>query len=232
MPTFPPGIDLAAEDRTSRHLLYPVTVLYSLYFVVLTAFAFRTSHGGRAVAFATFGFAAWTLVEYLVHRHVLHGVFPRGTNPVSRSLHYMFDGSHANHHARPWDGRHINGHLDTLYAAAVAIPLSLLAPSSTISMLVAAIFIGYVVEEWTHHALHYWNFKWSYFQYARGRHLYHHSRHGVGIAFGVTSGFWDVAYGTRIPARARAILPSRSLFPRLDGRKGTSQPADLAVHEA
>jgi Fatty acid hydroxylase superfamily len=232
LPSFPQGIDLSAEDRRSRHLLYPVTVLYPLYLIVLLTHAVRSAQVARALGFAVLGLASWPLLEYLVHRHVLHGIFPKGRSLFSQGLHYMFDGSHANHHARPWDGRHINGHLDTLYAAVVAVPLSLLAPGSTVSVWVAAVFTCYVVEEWAHHAFHFWNFKWGYFQYARGRHLYHHSRHGVGIAYGVTSGLWDAAYGTRIPARQRGLLPA---WPPTKGPLADKAPpraADLSAHEA
>jgi sterol desaturase/sphingolipid hydroxylase (fatty acid hydroxylase superfamily) len=206
-PSFPPGIDLVAEDRRSRRLLYPVTVIYLAYFLFLATLGVRASLGLRAFGFGLLGVAGWTLVEYLVHRYVLHGVFPKGRGLVSFCLHYMFDGSHANHHARPWDGRHINGHLDTLYAAVVFVPMSLLAPSFSASMFVAAVFLCYVAEEWTHHALHFWNFKWPYFQYIRGRHLYHHSRHGAGLGYGITSAFWDTCYGTMIPNREQRRPP-------------------------
>jgi dihydroceramide fatty acyl 2-hydroxylase len=232
LPRFPPGIDLPAEDRRSRHRLYPVTVLYPLYLTVLLALAVRSDHGARALGFTALGLAAWTLLEYQVHRHILHAAFPKGRSLLSQCLHYMFDGSHANHHARPWDGRHINGHLDTLYVAVLAMPLSLLAPSFTASIFVAAVFTCYVVEEWAHHAFHFWNFKWKYFQYARGRHLYHHSRHGVGIAYGVTSGIWDVAYGTRIPARERSLLPHWPTSKGPIADKAPPRSADLSAHEA
>jgi hypothetical protein len=206
-PRFPQGINLAAEDRKSRHLLYPVTFLYPAYFVLLLTLAVRSSHTVRALWFVGLGAVGWTFVEYLVHRYVLHGVFPERKGLVSRCLHYMFDGSHANHHARPWDGKHINGHLDTLYVAAVFMPLSLLAPTASASIWVATIFLCYTMEEWAHHAMHFWNFEWAYFRYARGRHLYHHSRHGVGLAYGITTALWDAAFGTTIPARQRILLP-------------------------
>ncbi len=230
-PRFPQGIDLAAEDRKSRRLLYPVTVIYSVYFLFMLALAVRSSHLFRALAFVVLGIAGWTLVEYLVHRHVLHGVFPKGSGLLSRGLHYMFDGSHANHHSRPWDGRHINGHLDTLYAAAVFMPLSLLAPSASASVWVATIFVCYTIEEWVHHALHFWNFEWKYFRYSRGRHLYHHSRHGVGIAYGITSAIWDAAFGTTIPARERSLLPPLGA-PAERPAVMPSRSADLSAHGA
>jgi cyclopropane-fatty-acyl-phospholipid synthase len=182
--------------------------------------AYRSSNLQRGLRFAALGVASWTLAEYLVHRYVLHGVFPRGPGFLRSSLHHLFDASHADHHARPWDGMHINGHIDTLFAAAVMAPFSLLAPPYTASVWVATLLVCYAAEEWLHHAMHFWNLRWTYFQYIRRRHLYHHSRHGVGTAYGITSGIWDMALRTRIPARAR-----RMLLPRLRPRPDTGVDA-------
>jgi cyclopropane-fatty-acyl-phospholipid synthase len=205
-PSFPRGIDLPAEDRRARGRLYPVTVLYFAFLFTLLGLAFRSSNGLRSLGFAALGFAVWTLVEYLSHRYVMHRVFPKGPGLRSRVLHYLFDASHADHHARPWDGLYINGHLDTLLMSGVAIPLSFLASPHTASVAVAVLFACYAAEEWVHHALHFWNLDWGYFQYLRRRHLYHHSRHGVGMAYGITSGVWDAVFGTRIPESERQRL--------------------------
>jgi sterol desaturase/sphingolipid hydroxylase (fatty acid hydroxylase superfamily) len=208
-PTFPRGVDLEVEDRKARRRLYPVTVVYACGLLSPMTFAYRSEHLARALAFAALGVACWPLAEYLAHRYVLHGVFPKGPGLLRRSLHFLFDASHADHHARPWDGNYINGHLDTLLVAAVLVPLSLLAPPYTASAWVAAFFACYAAEEWIHHATHFWNFRWRYFQYIRRRHLYHHSRHGVGVAYGITSGFWDDVLGTAIPERDRRRLDPR-----------------------
>ena len=55
------------------------------------------------------GAALWTLVEYFAHRKVLHQRFPDGPGLFQRWLHRTFDNLHTEHHARPWDGNHING---------------------------------------------------------------------------------------------------------------------------
>lgn len=219
-PSIPQGIDIAFEAARSRGRMYPVTLLYSTYLLVLLALAWRASLLGRALVFLAGGLLAWTFMEYFVHRWILHVAFPNQGGLWRRTLHKLFDASHADHHARPFDGYHINGHLDTVWVAIVAFPLSWLAPPFTASMVVAGIFTGYVAEEWAHHAMHFDNFGWSYFQYVRRRHLYHHSRHGAlggGRAYGITSDFWDKVFGTRIPAPERDRLmaglftgPSRS----------------------
>ena len=213
-PVFPQGIDLTAEDRKARRRLYPVTVVYPVYMGVLLVLAVRSPHALVALGFVALGVLAWIPVEYLVHRYVLHGVFPKGRGPISRTLHILFDASHADHHARPWDGMYINGHLDTLFVAVFVFPLSFLAPFYTAPLAVATLFFCFVLEEWTHHAMHFWNLKPSYFQYIRRRHLFHHSRHGVGLAYGITTGIWDVLAGTRVPPEQRQTL---SPWSRLEG---------------
>lgn len=205
-PSYPSGIDLAAEDRKARWRLYPVTLVYSTCLVTLLWFARRAATTLRVLVFSALGVALWTFVEYTSHRYLMHRPFPRGGTLWSRTLHYLFDALHADHHARPWDGLYINGHVDTLLVSGVVLPLSLLAPPYTLSVTVVVFFVCYALEEWVHHGLHFWNLDLGYFQYLRRRHLFHHSRHGLGVAFGITSGIWDGVFGTRIPAAERQRL--------------------------
>jgi sterol desaturase/sphingolipid hydroxylase (fatty acid hydroxylase superfamily) len=210
VPVFPSGVDLELEAARSRRRMYPVTLIYSAYLVAVLAGAWRASLVTRALACSAAGLVLWTVTEYAVHRFVLHVAFPAGGRWPTRVLHRLFDASHADHHAQPWDGYHINGHLDTLLVAGWLVPLSFLAPAYTASVAVAALFAGYVAEEWAHHAMHYQNHPWRYFQYVRRRHLYHHSRHGTGTAYGITSDFWDRVFRTRIPSPHRErLLPAR-----------------------
>jgi sterol desaturase/sphingolipid hydroxylase (fatty acid hydroxylase superfamily) len=80
--------------------------------------------------------------------------------------------------------------------------LSSLAPVHTLAMFVVGLVQSYVVEEWVHHSVHFYNFNSRYFRYIRRMHLFHHSRWGAQGAFGLTSDLWDVVYGTR-PTRER-----------------------------
>jgi len=68
----------------ARHRLYPLTVFYTLYAMVVLAIAFSTTHPWTAVAFFSAGCVTWTLVEYLFHRYVLHGRFPPGKGVIRR----------------------------------------------------------------------------------------------------------------------------------------------------
>src|SRR6266702_1297318 len=54
--------------------------------------------GERAVALALAGLAAWTLLEYVLHRFVFHADF--GPSELGRDLHYLI---HGVHHDYPHD---------------------------------------------------------------------------------------------------------------------------------
>ena len=57
--------------------------------------------------------------------------------------------------------------------------------------------------------MHFCHFRDRYFRYIKGHHLYHHSPKGTDVAYGLTNGFWDIVYGTRIPVAIRHALYER-----------------------
>jgi cyclopropane-fatty-acyl-phospholipid synthase len=159
---------------------------------------------------------AWTLTEYLVHRFVLHGTFPRREGRLGLWLHERFDRMHADHHQRPWDGMHVNGRFETIpFAVALAVP-SFFGPFPAAPAFVAALLQCYVVEEWVHYAVHFHHGGGPYFRYIRRHHLYHHGVRGKQEAFGLTSHLWDVPFGTGAGSSAGG---------RLDGSASPPQAA-------
>lgn len=200
------------EARKARRRFYPSTVFYLAYALGVLALAVRRGPRPLAAAFFAAGLVAWTLLEYVAHRWVLHGRFADGPGPVQHFLHTRLDHLHWDHHARPWDGEHISGRIqDTLPFALVFVLPSFLAPLPTLPTLVAGLLAGYVAEEWVHHSVHYCRFRNPYFRYIRAHHLYHHSPRGEEMAYGLTSGLWDVAFQTRIPGKTRRALYRRRL---------------------
>ncbi len=196
----PPGaLRWALEGRKSRRRLYPPTIVYTAYSLMVLTLALRRPTRWIALVSFTGGVIAWTLLEYFVHRYVLHGRFPSGPSFYRRFTHRYFDHLHWEHHARPWDGDHISGTLnDTLRFSAVFVALAALSPLHTGPVFVAGLLQAYVVEEWIHHSVHFYNFKNRYFRYIKRHHLFHHSPKGTEMGFGLSSGFWDVVWGTRI----------------------------------
>ena len=209
----PDGVVLADEARTARRRFYPVTILFTAYSTTVLALAF-VLHPGHALAYLALGVTAWTLLEYLVHRFILHGRFPDGPGFFKHRVHTFFDTMHADHHQRPWDGMYINGHLDSVPFAALLVAVSfLLTPYYKAPVLVAGLLQCYVLEEWIHYSVHFCRFRSRYFQYIRFHHWFHHSPHGSTQGFGLTSGLWDRISGTRLPPR-RSGSPQREADPQ------------------
>jgi|SRR5579862_7524554 sterol desaturase/sphingolipid hydroxylase (fatty acid hydroxylase superfamily) len=210
-PGFPQGVELREEARKARHRLYPVSAVYTAYSLAVVVAALASHASWRTVlTFYLLGGVSWTWVEYMAHRHVLHGAFPDGGG-LRRLLHRAFDHLHWEHHARPWDGNHINGTLkDTLPVVLVLGSLSFLAPLPTLPVLVAGLIQFYILEEWVHHSVHFCHFDSRYFIYIRKHHLFHHSMRGSEVAYGLTSGLWDAVLETRIPGADRKALYSEA----------------------
>lgn len=206
-------IDLRGEARKARRRLYPVSILYSTYALTVLALAVRSYGLLVPLGYFLAGVAVWTFIEYLAHRFVLHRRFPDGPGILTRWMHRTFDNLHTEHHARPWDGNHINGTIgDTLLYMAFFAALSFLAPLHTAPVFWAGVMQSYVVEEWVHQSVHYlflYGFKGPYWRYINRHHCYHHSPQGSELAFGLTNGFWDIAFGTRIPMKDRRLLYGR-----------------------
>lgn len=195
------------QASLARHRLYPLTVFYSLYALIVVLIASRSARLWATVAFFSAGCATWTLVEYLFHRYVLHGRFPPGKGLIRRFLHERLDPLHWDHHARPFDGHHISGELkDILPLFFVAAPVSLLFPVYTAPVLLAGVVQSYVGEEWLHYALHFSNSRFPLFRRVKKYHLYHHSPRGIDKGYGITTPFWDVIFDTRFPQRVRRSL--------------------------
>lgn len=203
------------QARISRHRLYPTTAFYGAYSVLMLWLATRTAHPFIAFGFYLAGFPVWTFVEYLSHRYILHGRFKQSQKwwkkHISSFANKRLDPLHWEHHARPFDGLHISGSLrDLLPLFAVAAPLSfLIFPIYTAPMMLASVTLGYVLEEWIHHAVHYYNFRSPYFRYIKKHHVYHHTSQGMNLGFGTTSAMWDMVFGTRFPEAARQRLYGR-----------------------
>ncbi len=193
----PDGVVLADQARIARTRFYPVTILFTAYALPLLCIALYR-RPLTALVYLAGGAAFWTLLEYLVHRFVLHGRFADGPGYLKHKMHTFFDTMHGDHHLRPWDGMHINGYLDAIPFAVLLAALSFFAPYYTWPVFIAAVLQGYVVEEWVHYAVHFHRFRSPYWIYIRRHHWHHHRRGYSSQAFGLTSGIWDEIAGTPI----------------------------------
>ena len=129
------------------------------------------------------GLAAWTAIEYAIHRFVLHGMQP-------------FRRWHTEHHERPTAlicAPTIVSAL--LIATLVFLPAWISAGIWRASALTLGVLIGYLAYAITHHATHHWPIAPGDWLYpALVRHLGHHYHDD--LHFGIVTGLWDRIFGT------------------------------------
>ena len=197
------------EARKSRKSLYQTTTFYGIYGTIILYFSMRSAHPFIGLPFYIVGLWSYTFIEYIAHRWMFHHQF-KNTPGIEGYLYRIFDTIHNGHHANPLDGDHISGRLkDLLPLFIVAAPLSFIAPIYTLPLMLAGNVQGYVITEWIHHSMHFYNFRDPYFRYARRHHFYHHSPKGIKLGFGVTNGFWDIIFDTRYSKEIRWALHYR-----------------------
>lgn len=97
------------QATLTRRRLYPLTVFYTLYGIVVLRIAFSTTHPWIAVTFFFAGCVVWILTEYLFYRFVQHGRFPTDEGIIRGSLHGRMNPLHWEHQRRPFDAKHIGG---------------------------------------------------------------------------------------------------------------------------
>src|SRR5260370_16189978 len=133
------------QSRIARRRLYPLTVFYTTYSLIVTLLGLRSGHPWIGLVFYLAGIPVWSLVEYLFHRYVLHGRFPPGEGLIRRFLHKRLDPLHWEHHERHFAGWHISGELKVIFPLIfVAVPLGFLFPKYTLPAHLTGIFRSYV----------------------------------------------------------------------------------------
>lgn len=199
------------QAAISRRTLYPVTLFYTTIATVLLVIGLRSTHPLRSIAFYLLGIPVWTMVEYSSHRWVFHRHWKMSKRKYKKYFTYLsnkyLDPTHFGHHEKPFDGMMINGKVrDLLPIFVVALPVSLLFPYYSAPLLLAGVVQSYVLEEWAHHCMHFYNFKNSYFRHIKKYHLYHHTTKGMHRGYGITSALWDVVLRSRWPVEVRQQL--------------------------
>lgn len=149
---------------------------------------------GLGLGLVVTGVALWTLLEYLLHRFVLHGLRP-------------FRQWHARHHARPQ--ALICG--PTLLSAAllaggVFAPLRWWLPLHLATALTLGVLLGYLTYGLTHHATHHWRAGSA----AMGRRKHWHALHHHSLqpgCYGVTTRVWDRVFRTTLAGPGLRLAP-------------------------
>ena len=163
--------------------------------IIATAIAFLGPNPPYPLTWAAVfaaGLALWTLIEYLLHRFVLHHA------PLVSAL-------HERHHTNPHDP------VGTpVWASALSALFFFVLPSwgllgfELATAAVAGMATGYLLYVYCHYAAHYGRPEpGSYFYRLRVRHARHHHLSDEGN-FGVITSFWDRVFGTALDLRSIA----------------------------
>lgn len=125
------------------------------------------------------GLMAWTLIEYGLHRLVLHGLQP-------------FKRWHEEHHNRPSAliGTSTPASM-TLFGILIFTPIAISTDIWYATAATMGVTLGYLFYVTVHHALHHWRAKnGTWFFELKRAHALHHRPGFVGY-YGVTTLFWD-----------------------------------------
>ena len=141
------------------------------------------SQGLATLGRVAVGLAAWSLVEYAMHRFVLHGLEP-------------FKTWHGKHHDRPTALISAPTALSaTLIAALVFTPAIGFSTSVQALALTLGMTTGYFLYAFCHHATHHWRARGTWLRERKRWHAIHHRQMGGGC-YGVTSTIWDRVFRT------------------------------------
>jgi sterol desaturase/sphingolipid hydroxylase (fatty acid hydroxylase superfamily) len=155
--------------------LYSLALVLTLGIVITEAS--RSDYPLLAMT-AVAGMVFWTVIEYIVHRFVLHGF-----NPFRRL--------HAQHHAQPMAMVYAPTLLSAvLILVLIFIPARLLLSIWPACALTWGFTAGYLAYSITHHAVHHWQINSNWLKHRKRRHALHHAcvRRND---YGVTSSIWD-----------------------------------------
>jgi sterol desaturase/sphingolipid hydroxylase (fatty acid hydroxylase superfamily) len=160
--------------------LYAAAVVCQAIFLTAEAPA---AQGLNIVAWGVAGLLGWSLVEYLLHRFVLHGVQP-------------FQAWHATHHDRPMALICTPTLLSAgLIVGLVFAPALLLAGLWPACSLTVGVVTGYLAYAVVHHATHHGRTDNAWLRQRKRWHAAHHHSQPP-VAFGVSSAFWDRVFGS------------------------------------
>jgi sterol desaturase/sphingolipid hydroxylase (fatty acid hydroxylase superfamily) len=185
-------------DRLSRvHPSVPV-IIFAPAIAVLVVAAFARLEALAVIGAAAGGWLFWTLTEYWMHRLVFHFEPDEG---LGARLHWIIHGVHHDHPNDPM--RLVMPPSVSVPLAAAFYGLFVLVLGTPVAFAFTAGFLGgYLVYDMSHYHMHHHTPRTRLGRRLRELHMRHHFQdHTRG--YGVSAPFWDHAFGTAPPGRAR-----------------------------
>lgn len=183
---------LGILSRTSPWIIIPLDVTVSTC-LVLFGYFYRNINIGKYFWVFIAGIFTWTLIEYVMHRFAFH--YPATSEKGKKAIWLV----HGVHHDDP-------KHPDKLYQPPLTNMILMflfyvsiyLMMGNLVYLFLPGIIIGYLMYSSIHYIIH--NFKppFKWLQPLWRHHNMHHYRFG-NKAFGVSSPFWDMIFGTLPP---------------------------------
>lgn len=181
--------------RLSKTGYYADFVIYATILTtatIVTAWRSTAYETSIWLLIAAVGAAMWTLIEYILHRFVLHQTPP-------------FAAMHDAHHEAPlaYVGTPTWLSLGVIFVF-VFLPAWALGSCNTASALAAGVMAGFFWYGLVHHAIHYRKPRMlaTRLLLASRRHAQHHYGREPGN-FGVTTSLWDHVFGTTLIVAAK-----------------------------
>ena len=195
----PPMFESRLLDRFTRvHPVVPV-LIYAPVVVAMLVIAVRRDGWSDTAALVAVGYLLWTLFEYWLHRLVFH-FEPEGG--IGARLHWMIHGVHHDHPNDPM--RLVMPPAASIpLAVAVVAVLWLALGSAHAPASIAGFFIGYLVYDEMHYALHHHMPKSRLGKRLRELHMRHHFQDDE-RGFGISAPYWDVVFRTFPQRRGEA----------------------------
>jgi len=179
------------EKLTHTHISAPL-IVFGLVAVGLIYYGMANlgfTGVGMVVLFLS-GLFFFTLVEYLMHRYVYH---MRLTSEFKRKISYTM---HGNHHDYPKDkSRLAMPPILGLALAAILLGFFWLIMRDYAFGFLAGFIIGYAGYIGIHYSIHAYKVPNNFLKVLWYHHSIHHYREDD-RAFGVSSPFWDLVFGT------------------------------------
>ena len=181
-----------AEAFSRVHWTVPLYIFIPVIAGLLwLSFAYYLLEIPAVAGFFVLGLAAWTFVEYTLHRFFFH-YHPKSER--GRRIHWTFHGVHHDYPSDP---------LRLVMVPVVSIPLGALfyflfrfiLGQELAAAFMPGLVVGYLAYDMTHYAVHHFPIKVKVFGFLREWHMRHHFQR-PDLGFGVSSPLWDYVFGT------------------------------------
>ena len=179
-------------ERISRtHISIPITLFVSISTVSMYYGVVNTSIPlGFGLAFSVLGLLAFTLVEYLMHKHFFH---MEPDTPLKDKLQYNVHGVHHDY-PRDKDRLAMPPFVSAAYSAILYLVFTLLMGDFALYFL-PGFLLGYSGYLGVHYVVHVYNPPKNFLKVLWVNHAIHHYKN-PDSAFGVSSPLWDYLLGT------------------------------------